>query len=152
MLQRDNLLEMGFWGRIALRKSYINSNDLNDLDLDTLANSIVADVLSVYCAHSNGLSSIMQREDVPELLPEKLTVKNGGLHHHPHEDYENKTVFSKTRQSIPLAFRLNDSHQRYVNVSSIWKKGVIGPMRDISDRLSGRCRECAWRAKGFAFF
>lgn len=46
-----------------------------------------------------------------------------------------------------LAFRLNDSHQRYVNASSIWKEGIIGPLHAISDRIFGGYREGPWHAK-----
>lgn len=175
-------------------------SDLNDFDLDSMADSITADVLFVRQKQKEGSISLIKEGSAPERwasvssgstsdakkalfgerkgTPEKIMLMERfrlsliavpvwvmlavtvwaafvvSMAYVLRKDFENETCFPWFCSTLALdeafmeyigfalflvlAFRLHDSHSRFVRALLLWHEGVVGLLRIVSNRLFQR--------------
>lgn len=212
------IVAYGILGMYRVAKELENpfGRDLNDLDLDEMANGIVADVLSAYSKQPNGYPSVIKEED-PHKMMEAESVGTNEAHIHslfrvhegmslpsrlwlglklaPHAmsiwmllgitlwsavivtfayiqgkywrlqfDPKEKGKWFQSDIAIDpavmnyvgyalfllLAFRLNDSHSRYVRAITVWNEYLVGELRVVVNRLFGGFRRDSWHNNDFS--
>lgn len=215
------IVAYGILGMYQVAKELENpfGRDMNDLDLDEMANAVVADVLSAYSKQPDGFSSVIKAEEAHDILQNgSIDAKEDHIHGllRAHEDKatlariwdglkiaphamsawmvlgialwsgfivsfcyiqgkywplqsreENDTTKDLWFQSdiaidpavmnyvgyalfLLLAFRLNDSHTRYVNAVTVWNKTLVGELRIVVHRLFAGFRRNSWHENDFS--
>lgn len=195
--------------QVADELQYPFGTNLNDLDLDELATSIAADVISTYRLEPGGFRSLVKQTDIPKpmwsstLEDAKATMKSlfrerarmskmdklkervqlafhalnlsvmplivlwsaliivvayfvrrkeiEGERSHCFPWFCSPIAIESTVKDyvgyalfLLLAFRLNDSHRRYVEALRIWKEDIIGEIRLFTARWFASFRNGTW--------